>query len=125
MRSRQSGMTFLGLLVLIVVVGSWVYAGIRLVPAYLNYQKVASTLEKVRDEYTSNPGTTDFMIRKAIERHFNIEMVNEDVFNYPDVQIRQQGGTFVVTAAYEHVVPLVANVSFLVDFDKTVEIQAR
>jgi len=125
MRSRQSGMTFLGLLVLIVVVGSWVYAGIRLVPAYLNYQKVASTLEKVRDEYTSNPGTTDFMIRKAIERHFNIEMVNEDVFNYPDVQIRQQGGVFLVTAAYEHVVPLVANVSFLVDFDKTVEIQAR
>ena len=125
MRSRQSGMTFLGLLVLIVVVGSWIYAGIRLVPAYLNYQKVASTLEKVRDEYTSNPGTTDFMIRKAIERHFNIEMVNEDVFNYPDVQIRQQGGVFAVTAAYEHVVPLVANVSFLVDFDKTVEIQAR
>ena len=125
MRSRQSGMTFLGLLVLIVVVGSWIYAGIRLVPAYLNYQKVASTLEKVRDEYTSNPGTTDFMIRKAIERHFNIEMVNEDVFNYPDVQIRQQGGVFVVKAAYEHVVPLVANVSFLVDFDKTVEIQAR
>lgn len=125
MRNRQSGMTFLGLLVLIVVVGSWVYAGIRLVPAYLNYQKVASTLEKVRDEYTSNPGTTEFMIRKAIERHFNIEMVNEDVFNYPDVLIRQQGGVFVVTAAYEHVVPLVANVSFLVDFDKTVEIQAR
>ncbi len=125
MRSRQSGMTFLGLLVLIVVVGSWVYAGIRLVPAYLNYQKVASTLEKVRDEYTSNPGTTDFMIRKAIERHFNIEMVNEEVFNYPDVKIRQQGGVFMVTAAYEHVVPLVANVSFLVDFDKTVEIQAR
>jgi len=84
-----------------------------------------STLEKVRDEYTSNPGTTDFMIRKAIERHFNIEMVNEEVFNYPDVQIRQQGGVFQVTAAYEHVVPLVANVSFLVDFDKTVEIQAR
>ena len=125
MRNRQSGMTFLGLLVLVVVVGSWVYAGIRLVPAYLNYQKVASTLEKVRDEYTSNPGTTDFMIRKAIERHFNIEMVNEEVFNYPDVQIRQQGGVFQVTAAYEHVVPLVANVSFLVDFDKTVEIQAR
>ncbi len=125
MRSRQSGMTFLGLLVLIVVVGSWIYAGIRLLPVYLNYQKVASTLEKVQDEYTSNPGTTDFMIRKAIERHFNIEMVNEEVFNYPDVKIRQQGGVFLVTAAYEHVVPLVANVSFLVDFDKTVEIQAR
>lgn len=125
MRNRQSGITFLGLLVLIVVVGSWVYAALRVAPLYLNYMKVASTLEKVRDEYDSNPGTTDFMIRKAIERHFDIEMVNEQVFNFRDVKIRQQGGTFTVTAEYEDTAPLVANVYFLVAFDKSVEIHAR
>jgi len=118
-------MTFLGLLVLIVVVGSWVYAAMRVTPLYLNYMKVAGTLEKVRDEFNSNPGTTDFMIRKAIERHFDIEMVNEEVFNYSDVKIKQQGGTFQVTASYEHTAPFVANIYFLVAFDKTVEIQAR
>ena len=74
MRSKQSGMTFLGLLVLIVVVGSWVYAAMRVVPLYLNYMKVAGTLEKVHDEFDSNPGTTDFMIRNAIMKHFDIEM---------------------------------------------------
>ena len=125
MKNRQSGMTFLGLLVLIVVVGSWVYAAMRLVPLYLNYTKVASTLEKVRDEYDSNPGTNDFMIRKAIERHFDIEMVNEEAFSARDVVIRQQGGTFIVTAAYEDTAPLVSNIYFLVDFDKSVEIRAR
>ena len=36
MRNRQSGITFLGLLVLIAVVGSWVYAAIRAAPLYLN-----------------------------------------------------------------------------------------
>jgi len=118
-------MTFLGLLVLIVVVGSWVYAAMRITPLYLNYMKIAGTLEKVRDEYNSNPGTTDFMIRKSIERHFDIEMVNEDVFNYQDVRIQQRGGTFTVTAAYDHTAPFVANVYFLVSFDKSVEIQAR
>jgi len=118
-------MTFLGLLVLIVVVGSWVYAAMRITPLYLNYMKVAGTLEKVRDEYNSNPGTTEPMIRKSIERHFDIEMVNEAVFNVRDVVIKQQGGTFAVTAAYEHTAPFVANVYFLVDFNKTVEIQAR
>ena len=125
MRSRQSGMTFLGLLVLIVVVGSWVYAAMRITPLYLNYMKVASTLEKVRDEYNSNPSTTAVMIRQAIQRHFDIEMVNEDVFDFSDVDIRQQGGTFTVTAAYEHTAPFVANIYFLADFNKTVEIQAR
>ena len=125
MRSRQSGMTFLGLLVLIVVVGSWVYAAMRITPLYLNYMKVAGTLEKVRDEYTSNPGTTERMIRISIERHFDIEMVNEAVFNVRDVVIKQQGGTFMVTAAYEDTAPFVANIYFLLDFNKTVEIQAR
>jgi hypothetical protein len=118
-------MTFLGLLLVIAVLGSWVYSAMRLAPVYLNYMKVAGTLEKVRDEYNANPSTTDFMIRKAIERHFDIEMVNEEVFNYPDVQIRQQGGVFTVRAAYEQTAPLVANVSFLVTFDKSVDIQAR
>jgi tetratricopeptide (TPR) repeat protein len=36
-------------------------------PKYLEFMRVASTLEKVRDEYDSNPGTTEFMLRKAVE----------------------------------------------------------
>jgi hypothetical protein len=125
MRSRQSGMTFLGLLVLIVVVGSWVYAALRITPLYLNYMKVSSTLEKVRDEFNSNPQTTEFMIRKGIERHFDIEMVNESAFNYSDVVIKKDGGSFRVTAAYDDTAPFIANIYFLVSFNKTVEIQAR
>jgi hypothetical protein len=125
MRNRQSGITFLGLLVLIVVVGSWVYAAIRVAPLYLNYMKVANTLEKVRDEYESNPGTTEAMLRKALERHFDIEMVNEEVFTYTDVVIRKEGGMFRVSAAYEDTAPLAYNIYILVSFDKTVEIRAR
>ena len=125
MRSRQSGMTFLGLLVLIVVVGSWVYAAIRVVPMYLNYMKVASSLEKVRDEYGSNPDTTDFMIRNSIRKYFDVEMVNERVIEYSDILIKKNGGVFVVTASYEDTAPFVANIYFLADFEKTVEIQAR
>jgi hypothetical protein len=118
-------MTFLGLLVLIVVVGSWVYAAIRVVPLYLNYMKVASTLEKVRDEYGSNPGTTEAMLRRAVQNHFDIEMVNEDVFNFRDVVIKKEGEKFRVMASYEDTAPFVANVYFLLVFDKTVEINAR
>lgn len=123
MHHRQRGMTFLGIIVLVVVVGAWVYSGIRLVPKYLEYMRVAATLEKVRDEYESNPGTTDFMLRKAVERHFDIEMV--EIITSNDIEIRKEGGTFFMRAFYEDTVPLVANVSFLVEFDKTVEVAAR
>lgn len=123
MRGRQRGMTFLGLLIVIVVVGGWVYAGIRVVPLYLENMKIASTLEKVRDEYEANPGTSEFMIRKAIERHFDIEMVN--AISHNDITIQRSGDKFDVTAAYEAVAPFAYNVSFLVSFDKTVEIPVR
>jgi len=123
MRGRQKGMTFLGLLVLILVVGTWVYAGIRIVPMYLEHMRIASTLEKVQDEYDSNPGTTEFMIRKAIERHFDIEMVN--VITDKDVLIKREGGIYRVTAAYEDTAPFAYNIYFLVVFDKSVEIAIR
>ena len=123
MQHRQQGMTFLGILVLVIVVGAWVYAGIRLVPKYLEYVRIAATLEKVRDEYDSNPGTTEFMLRKAVERHFDIEMV--EVITSNDIEIKREGGTFLMRAAYDDTVPLVSNVSFLVEFDKTVEVAAR
>jgi Domain of unknown function (DUF4845) len=123
MQHRQGGMTFLGILVLVVVVGAWVYSGIRLTPKYLEYMKVAATLEKVRDEYENNPGTTEFMLRKSVERHFDIESVT--VIDLNDVEIKRDGGLFLMRAAYEDTVPLVGNVSFLVQFDKAVEVTAR
>ena len=123
MQHRQRGMTFLGILVVIVVVGAWVYAGIRLVPKYLEYMRIASTLEKVRDEFDSNPGSTELMLRKAVERHFDIEMV--EIITANDIEITKDGGSFNMRAAYEDTVPLAGNVSFLVEFDKAVVVNAR
>lgn len=123
MQHRQRGMTMLGILVIVVIVGAWLYAGIRLTPKYLEYMRIAATLEKVRDEFSSNPGTTEFMLRKAVERHFDIDMV--EIITSNDIEIDKEGAVFFMTAAYEDTVPLAGNVSFLVEFDKTVEVAAR
>ena len=123
MQHRQRGMTMLGIIIVIVVVGAWIYAGIRLTPKYLEFMRVASTLEKVRDEFASNPGTTELMLRKSVERHFDIDMV--EVITSNDIEINKEGGLFTMRAAYDDVVPLAGNVSFLVEFDKSVEVAAR
>jgi hypothetical protein len=123
MRQSQRGMTMLGIIVLVIVVGAWVYAGIKLTPIYLEYMRVAATLEKVRDEFSSNPGTTEFMLRKACERHFDIEMV--EVITSNDIEIDKDGSVFTMRAAYSDTASLAGNVSFLVEFDKAVEVAAR
>jgi len=49
MRHRQRGITFIGWIVLLIPVASVGYAGIRVVPVYLNYMKVAKALEQIND----------------------------------------------------------------------------
>jgi type II secretory pathway pseudopilin PulG len=51
MRQRQQGMTFIGLLCILAMVGFIGYAGVRLVPVYLNYMKLARTMESAATEF--------------------------------------------------------------------------
>jgi len=50
MKHRQRGATFLGIVTILLILGTALYAGIRLVPIYLDYMKVARSMESVRDE---------------------------------------------------------------------------
>lgn len=122
MRSKQSGMTFMGFVVLAVVVGGWVYAGIRLTPLYLNYMKVASSLERVRDEYSASPGTSQAMIRNSLRRIWDVESVDENVFPLEKLVIKREGDVWKVQAQYDDKVRFVSNVYLMIAVDKVVEI---
>ena len=114
-RRRQSGMTTLGLIILVAFVGMFVFAGIRLTPVYLNYSKVASVVEGVRKEFDGN-GATRTEIRTSISRRFDIESVG--VITAKDVKVTTVDGGHEVAAIYSHKAPFIANVFFVVDFDK-------
>ena len=116
-RSRQAGMTTLGLVILVAFIGLFAFAGIRLTPVYLNYIKVASVVEGVGKEFDGT-GAGRSQIRSSISRRFDIESVG--VIEAKDVKVTPVGGGFEVAATYSHKAPFIANVSFMVDFDKKV-----
>ena len=73
---RQTGMTTLGLLILVCFVGLFAFAGIRLTPVYLNYMKVVGVVDGVQDEFDGqNP--TRAALRSSIGRRFDIESVSQ------------------------------------------------
>jgi type II secretory pathway pseudopilin PulG len=119
MKHRQRGMTFLGLVVILVILGTAVYAGMRLVPVFLDYTKVARSLEQVRDEYSA-VNTSAREIRNSLERRWDVE--DAKGIDWKDVEITKTQDGFDMRAAYDVTAPFVANVSFLVSFDKTVSI---
>ena len=118
MRSRQAGITFIGWIILLVPVGLCVYVGIRLAPVYLNYMKVARTLEQVKSEFKGGDAGNATAIRSAIEKHLNIESV--DYPDVKDIKITRDGKSWIVSAAYDDQAPLFSNIFILVTFDKSV-----
>jgi Domain of unknown function (DUF4845) len=119
MRQRQRGATFLGIVVILLILGSALYGGIRLVPVYLEYTKVARALEQVRDE-NSSIETSAQQIRNALERRWDVEDIKR--IGWKEVEITKTSDGFDVTAAYDAEEPFVANVYLLVKFNKMVSI---
>ena len=114
---RESGMTTLGMVILVSFVGLFAFAGIRLTPVYLNYMKVLGVINGVHEEFDgANP--TRSAIRSSISRRFDVESVSE--LTAREETVTTVDGGFEVRAQYNHVAPFIANVSFSVEFDKAV-----
>ncbi|MGD0490857.1 MAG: DUF4845 domain-containing protein [Steroidobacteraceae bacterium] len=120
MRKQQQGMTFIGLLCVLALVGVVVYAGIRLAPVYLNYLKVARSLAgAAADAKGDNPDQRALM--NALAKQWEIQDI--DVPDYKEVEITKDADGTQLHIAYDQTVPYVANVSLSVHFDKTVKVQ--
>jgi hypothetical protein len=118
MRSRQRGATFLGMVVIVAILGFALYAGIRLTPIYLEYMAVVRALEQTAKEESgaSSPQT----LRNALDRRWTIETI--DSIQPKDIEIRKAGSGYTMRAWYRAEAPFISNVSLVADFDKTVRV---
>jgi hypothetical protein len=113
-------MTTLGLIILVAFVGMFAFAGLRLTPVYLNYMKVLGVVNGVYDEFDgTNPSRA--AIRSSIARRFDVESVTQ--IEARQVTVTSVDNGFEVRAQYSHVAPFIANVSFMVEFDKAVVVR--
>jgi hypothetical protein len=113
-------MTFVGLLCILALVGVIGYAGLRLVPVYLNYMKVARSMDVTAAEFKSeNPDPGG--IRRSLEKHWQIEDIS--AVDAKEVEVVKDEGVVTMHVAYDDAVPYISNVSLSVHFDKTVKVQ--
>ena len=119
-RRHERGMTFIGLLCILALVGAIGYAGVRLVPVYLNYMKLARTMESAATEFKGESAGLDG-VRKSLDRHWAIEDIT--AVDQKDIEITKDDGGLQMHVAYDDTVPYIANISLSVHFDKTVKVQ--
>jgi hypothetical protein len=118
MRKQQQGITFIGWLFLLIPLAIVAYAGIRVVPYYLNYTKVVKALEQTANQFKTEQASDPQQIRLALAGRMNIEGITRPGVN--DIVIRKAGSGWELQADYEEVTPLFFNLQLLLVFDKRV-----
>lgn len=111
---KQRGMTFIGLVFVIAGIVFVAVIGMKLVPAYIEFLEVKKAITKV-----ANAPSFAEMSKKDIEDAFDRSAAIDDikVVQGSDLDVAKGGsGKPVVSVEYQKVVPLVANVSALLDF---------
>ena len=122
-RTNQHGMTFWGLLVVAAIFIFFVVLFFKLLPPYLEYGKVKISLESLAKQ--SDTGIMEkAQIKVAIDRRFNIEDVDNIDLN-KNLFVEKKPGSMTIRIAYERRVPLAYNVTALIEFDHTAQVNVR
>lgn len=112
MKKVQRGVTLSGLLVAAFLVAILALLGMKVAPEYMEYRQIVSAMKKVAAG--AGPETSVGQVRAAFDRQANVDYIT--AINGADLDISKEAGTIVVSFAYEKRIPLIANVSLLLDF---------
>lgn len=113
-KKQQTGMTFLGIVILGALVLSILFAGIAVVPSYIEFSSVKKIIQRI-----GNESGLDGMSKKDIAEMFDKSATTGyvTVITGKDLVITKGAeGKQVVTAEYQVVKPLAFNLSALMDF---------
>ncbi len=119
MRAKQQGMTVISLIVVAGFVGVFAFAGLKVLPMYLEQMKVVRILEDVKKDLDGTKASIA-QIRSALGKRLNIEMVTG--IQTREFMVKKAGTGYRVQASYERRESFFGNLYFVTVFDKQVEI---
>jgi hypothetical protein len=122
MKSKQSGVTLIGFLVIIVIVGFFGYMAMKLFPSYSEYMGVVKAMKQLSTEDSNGKSLDE--IRRNLMRKMDFQYVDDAVVKPTDITVkRDAGGASELEVAYDKQIPFMYNIDFLLHFDKTVPLQ--
>ena len=118
---KQRGLSFLGLIALVGIIGFCIVIGLKLIPIYMESWKIDGIMEAV----ISEPGINDQSRQEVIDsmlKRLDIDAV--DAVNYSNwrdkLTVAKRKNSTSINVRYEITTPLIGNLSLLAVFDKSV-----
>ena len=111
-RNRQRGMSLIGLIFVGLIVVFLLILGSKVVPAVVEYIAIERAVQKIKNE-----ASTVRDIQTAFERHRTIDDITS--ITAADLDITKEGDKIVISYAYAKKIPILDNVSLVIDFAGT------
>ncbi len=126
MKNRQQGISFIFMLVLIGLFGYAIYIGIKLLPEYMEFHSIKSSIDGVAAELKTRnlnkKQAQDLLVRRLNTNYVNLRDLKpnttgcsaskKDSFHFKRTQKNVEIGI-----NYEKRIPMVANVDAVLDFN--------
>ena len=120
--ASQRGMSFLGLLATVAIVGFLLVLGLKLIPVYLDSFKIDKSMSDVIKDTSVTSQSKDAIIQSLLKR---LDIDDAQAVNYGNwrdsLTVTKRQNHVVIEVSYQQVIPLIGNLSLLADFDKRVE----
>lgn len=124
MKSKQSGVTLIGFLIIMAIVGFLAYMAMKLVPSYSEYMGVVKAMNQVATEGTNGKSLDE--IRRGLMFKMGFQYVDDATLSPSDITIkREAGGASHLQVAYDKQIPFMYNIDFLLHFEKSVALQGN
>jgi len=120
-RNRQRGLSFLGLITIVGILGFAVVIGLKLIPIYMDSWKIDKIMESVISDPSVNTQSRQETIESMLKR-LDIDAV--DAVNYRNYKesltITKRKNQTNINIFYRVTTPLIGNLSLVAEFDKSV-----
>jgi hypothetical protein len=113
-------MTAIGWVAMVFLFGMLAMAGLRLVPVYVTSQSINSIMRSVA---SSQEAADIVQIRRSIDRHLQVNDIN--IVTSRDFELVREGGQRILVLDYEHRVPFIGSIDFIVSFEKRQEVRRQ
>ncbi|MBS0589852.1 MAG: DUF4845 domain-containing protein [Proteobacteria bacterium] len=115
-RNQQQGLSLIGFLIVLAVVGFFAYAAMLLIPAYSEYFGVVKSMKAIADD----PGAASMpveQIRSKLGYNMAIQYVGDKTVPPNAIKLNTAGGARILQIAYDKQIPFLYNVSLLLHFE--------
>lgn len=122
MKTKQTGITLIGFLIVLMVVGFFGYMAMKLVPAYTEFMGVTKAMNQLASE---GGASTPEQVRSSLMKKLDFQYVSDDTITPQDISLKRSGNETQLNVSYDKRIPFLYNIDFLVHFEKSVALSGR